>query len=189
MSMHSRYFKYTSCTFRLEDYKRHTARGFFLSDVGVNAYTIESSYALFTQDGKNELMGPNDWHKLGSELVQSLVLLSKLNGLSSIKNRVQMKKALGEADKEHIQIIRKFKKQFKFEKEQAVSTVKVEPKVINGGEDSDGENECEDYNKNEREQILRRVIQNSNPTTLFPRVLKPAIVYPTVTPKLFKIHE
>jgi hypothetical protein len=116
LSMRSRYFKYGSCTFRLEDYKRHTARGFFLGAVGINAYTIESSYSIFTEEGKNELMGVNDWHKLGCEIVESLGLLSKLNRLSSIKNRVEMKKALGEADREHIEIIRKFKKEFKHEK-------------------------------------------------------------------------
>lgn len=36
----SRYFKYSSCSFKLEDYKRNTARGFFLNTVGVNAYTV-----------------------------------------------------------------------------------------------------------------------------------------------------
>jgi hypothetical protein len=39
-----------------------------------------------------------------------------------------MKKALGEANREHVDIIRKFKKEFK-----------VEAKIENGAEDFDGE--------------------------------------------------
>ena len=33
-------FKYYNCTFKLEDYKKYTARGFFLNTIGILAYTI-----------------------------------------------------------------------------------------------------------------------------------------------------
>ena len=56
--------------------------------------------------------------KFGQDLAESLVFLFKLNRLSSIRNRSEMKKALGDADKEQMEIIRKFKKEFKKEKEE-----------------------------------------------------------------------
>lgn len=35
---------------------------------------------------------------------------------------------------------------------------------------------------------MRRVVETAMPNMILPRVLKPSIVYPTVTPKLFKIR-
>lgn len=54
-------FKYYSCSFKLEDYKRYTARGFFLNNVGTLAYTIEASYAFYQEEGKLCTMGPAQW--------------------------------------------------------------------------------------------------------------------------------
>ena len=56
--MHSRFFpkvlenltdvfNYNKCTFKLEECKLNTARGYFLSKLKVMAFTIESSYALY----------------------------------------------------------------------------------------------------------------------------------------------
>ncbi len=44
-------------------------------------------------------------------------MLYKLSKLSLIKNRSEIKRALSEADKDEIEIIKKFKKEFKKEKE------------------------------------------------------------------------
>ena len=55
-----------------------------------------------------------------------------------------------------------------------------------GAEDSDGEGDCEDYTRVEKEEVMRRVAETVAPNLILPRVLKPAILYPTVTPKLFK---
>jgi len=53
----SPYFKYHSSTFKLEDYKKNTARGFFLNKVGINACTIEASYGSYMEDGKSMDLG------------------------------------------------------------------------------------------------------------------------------------
>ncbi len=37
--------------------------------------------------------------------------------------------------------------------------------------------------------MIRRVAESVAPNTILPRVLKPSIVYPTVTPKLFKYRD
>ena len=58
-----------------------------------------------------------------------------------------------------------------------------------GGEDSDGENENEDYTRAEQEEVTRRIVETTAPNLVLPRVLKPSIVYPTVTPKLFRIKD
>ncbi len=47
LELKSSYFKYESCTFKLEEYKKNTARGYFINKLDVMAYTIESSYALY----------------------------------------------------------------------------------------------------------------------------------------------
>lgn len=36
---------------------------------------------------------------------------------------------------------------------------------------------------------MRRVAETVAPNMILPRVLKPSIIYPTVTPKLFKYRE
>ena len=51
-------FKYYYCTFKLEDYKKHTARAFFLNSVGTMAYTLEAGYAFYQDENKLVLMGP-----------------------------------------------------------------------------------------------------------------------------------
>lgn len=56
-----------------------------------------------------------------------------------IKNKSEMKRALGETDKEQLDVINKFKKQFRKEKEQKIDISKQSSKNPNG-EDSDGEN-------------------------------------------------
>ena len=44
-------------------------------------------------------MGPKQWIEFGSHLAEGFLVLSKLNRLSSIKNKIEIKRALGEADK------------------------------------------------------------------------------------------
>jgi hypothetical protein len=61
LDLKSKMFKYYSCSFKLEDYKRYTARGFFLNNVGTLAYTIEASYAFYQEEGKLCTMGPAQW--------------------------------------------------------------------------------------------------------------------------------
>lgn len=43
----SKYFSYELSSFKLEEYKYNTARGYFLRRLKVPSYTIETSYALF----------------------------------------------------------------------------------------------------------------------------------------------
>lgn len=52
LNIRSKYFSYNSCTFSLEEHKQHTARGFFLNELNVMTYTVESSYSMYeTQEG------------------------------------------------------------------------------------------------------------------------------------------
>ena len=80
-------FKYWSCTFKLEEYKRYTARGFFLNSVGTLAYTIEASYAFYQDEGKCLSMGHPQWTQFGSSLAEGLAILSKLSKLSLMRNK------------------------------------------------------------------------------------------------------
>ena len=52
LDLKSDYFKYDHCSFKLDEYKVNTARGYFLSQVGVMAYTVEASYAIYTNANK-----------------------------------------------------------------------------------------------------------------------------------------
>ena len=187
LNLRSKMFKYPSCTFKLQDYKRTTARGFFLNSVGILAYTIEAGYGFYQEEGKLCLMGPDEWMQFGRILVEGLLMLSKISKLSLMKSKLEIKKALGEANKEQMEIIRRFKKQFKKEKEEPLA--EHEKKKDKGGEDSDGEDDCQDYTRAEKEEVIKRVAQTVAPSMILPRVLKPSIVYPTVTPKLFKYRE
>ena len=101
-------------------------------------------------------MGPKQWIQFGVNLAEALHLLSKINKLSSIRNKVEIKKALGETDKEQVEMIKKFKKEFKAEKQQGPKTVRERTKE-KGGQDSDGEGESQDYTRAEKEEVLRRV--------------------------------
>ena len=40
LSLNSKYFNFSDCTFKLEEHKQSTARGFFLSELEVMTYTI-----------------------------------------------------------------------------------------------------------------------------------------------------
>ena len=58
LNMRSKMFKYHFCTFKLEEYKRYTARGFFLSNANILAYTVEAGYAFYNDENKLKQMGP-----------------------------------------------------------------------------------------------------------------------------------
>lgn len=47
LSLISKYFSYESCTFKLEDHKKNTARGYFLNELKIMSYTIESTYSMY----------------------------------------------------------------------------------------------------------------------------------------------
>lgn len=50
-------------------------------------------------------------------MAESLTVLAKISKLSQLRNKNEIKKAIGEADKEQIELIKRFKKEFKKEKE------------------------------------------------------------------------
>ncbi len=56
-------------------------------------------------------------------------------------------------------------------------------------EDSDGEDEHEDLDPMERDEMEKRLNENATRNYILPKVFKPSILYPTVTPKLFNIGE
>lgn len=51
-------------------------------------------------------------------MAESLTVLAKISKLSQLRNKNEIKKAIGEADKEQIELIKRFKKEFKKEKEE-----------------------------------------------------------------------
>ena len=61
LNLRSKMFKYHSSTFKLEEYKRYTARGFFLNSIGILGYTIEAGYAFYNDENKLNVMGPKQW--------------------------------------------------------------------------------------------------------------------------------
>lgn len=54
----SAFFRYDSSSFRLEEYKNNTARGYFCRKLKVPAYTIETSYALYCSKEEERLFCP-----------------------------------------------------------------------------------------------------------------------------------
>ena len=87
IGLNSKYFKYDSCTFKLEEHKKSTARGFFLSELEVMTYTIESSYSMYEdEEGKLQLMEVDDWKGFGIDLLKSLLLILKAVQGNKAKN-------------------------------------------------------------------------------------------------------
>ena len=94
-------------------------------------------------------MGPIQWTQFGGSLAEGLHVLSKINKLSTIRNKQEIKRALGEADKEQVYMIKKIKKEFKAEKDEINKDQNRNKEK--GGDHSDGQGECEDYTRVEKE--------------------------------------
>jgi hypothetical protein len=63
--------------------------------VDILAYTVEASYAFYQDEGKLVSMGCKEWIEFGGQLGEGLAILAKINKISSIRNRSDIKKALG----------------------------------------------------------------------------------------------
>lgn len=63
--------------------------------MGILAYTVEASYAFYQDEGKSISMGCKEWTEFGGQLGEGLATLAKINKLSNIRNRSDIKKALG----------------------------------------------------------------------------------------------
>jgi hypothetical protein len=50
----------------------HTARGFFLNELSIMAYTIESTYSMYDEDETIKLMKIDDWMNFGMELAEGI---------------------------------------------------------------------------------------------------------------------
>ena len=87
LNLRSKMFKYHCCSFKLEEYKRHTARGYFLNNIGLLGYTIEASYAFYQEESKLSAMGHRQWTQFGVHLAEGLHLLSKISKFSGIRNK------------------------------------------------------------------------------------------------------
>ena len=61
-------FKYHYCSFKLQDYKRYTARGFFLNNLNLLAYTVEAGYAFYQSQNQLKPMGVKEWVDFGANL-------------------------------------------------------------------------------------------------------------------------
>ena len=103
----------------------------------------------------------------------------KLNQ-GQIKNTKELKKVTTFTEQQN-QLIKKIKIDIKKEKRK---TEQKEDK-----DDSDGESFDEDLNIEQRQQTQKKILQNCLPSYILPKVLKPSVVYPTVTPKLFEVNE
>lgn len=93
--MRSKYFKYPSCSFKLEEHKLHTARAFFLTELNVMTYTIESTYSLYDDlDGGTKLMRVEDWLRFGGELADGLEVAIRMKEMGNIRSNRDLRNIL-----------------------------------------------------------------------------------------------
>lgn len=72
MENHCLGFRYGSCSFRLDECKINTARGYFLKQLKTMAYTLESSYGLYDDEREVKQMRIDDFLQCGAGIVAAL---------------------------------------------------------------------------------------------------------------------
>ena len=146
-------------------------------------YTIESSYSMYDNpEGVETLFEVKDWMRFGRELAESCETVFKLRDLGRIKTNKELKKLLNENEQEQVMIMKNIKQDIKREIKEPASRKVCSP-------DSDADSDHEDLTQEERRDIDKKVLESCLPNFTLPRVLQPAILYPTVTPKLFEVNE
>lgn len=160
-------------------------------------YTVESSYAVYDDysacsDAKKftiKLFEVEDWLSFGKDLLDALHLGLKLLRENKIRSHRDLRKAVAQLQKNRKQTSHNQNKN-QVKKLSSKGNNASLPSIIDKlREDSDGESEGEDLNDEERKQVEKKFHEVSIPNYLLPKVFKSPVVYPTVTPKLFQLHQ